>query len=135
MLDKDEQPVTEQDKIDYLLDGIQNQALASVISNISMSPNLQQDFVMAANILSQEVQHIFPLASHKAKQTIAGIDTQNNRERNVRGSIRGGCGRGRSNPGHGHGHSQNSNCGGQRKWKGYDQWCRHNQSQLEFHLG
>jgi len=67
MPNKDEHPVTEQDKIDYLLDRIENQALASVISNISMTPDLQQDFVTAANILSREVQHIFPLASHKAK--------------------------------------------------------------------
>ncbi len=114
-LDEDEQPITERDKIDYLLDGIQNQSLASAISNISMSPDLQQDFISAANILSREVQHIFPLTSRKAKCTIAQVDTQGNDHRNVRGSIHESRGRGRGNPGRGHGRGLNGNQVGQRE--------------------
>jgi len=40
MLADDERPVTECDKLDYLLDNIQNASLASAISNISMSAML-----------------------------------------------------------------------------------------------
>jgi len=89
-LDEDKQPVTECNKFDYLLDSIQNQALASAISNISMLPDLQQYFVTAANILSREVQCIFPLASCKVKRMIMKVDTQGSTCRNVRGSTHGG---------------------------------------------
>jgi len=40
MLADDEHPVTKRDKLDYLLDNIQNVSLASAISNISMSAML-----------------------------------------------------------------------------------------------
>jgi len=105
----------ERDKIDYLLDGIQNQSLASTILNICMLLDLQQDFISAANILSREVQHISPLTSRKAKHTIAQVDTHGNDHRNVRGSIHESRGRGRGNPGRGHGRGLNGNQVGQRE--------------------
>jgi len=67
----DEHPVTKHDKLDYLLDGIQNVSLASAISNISMMAALWSSFKEATNILMREVQQLFPLAANKGKQTIA----------------------------------------------------------------
>ena len=55
-LSDDEHPVTERNKIDYLLDGIQNASLASAISNISMMATLWPLFEETANILLCEVQ-------------------------------------------------------------------------------
>ena len=49
-LEKDEHLVTECNKIDFLLDGIQNTSLASAVSNISLSAALQPSFEEAANI-------------------------------------------------------------------------------------
>ncbi len=50
-LSDDESPVTKRNKIDYLLDGIQNASLASAISNISMMAMLWPSFKEATNTL------------------------------------------------------------------------------------
>jgi len=70
MLADDECPVTKCDKLDYLLDGIQNVSLVSTISNISMMAMLWSSFKEATNILMREVQQLFPLATNKGKQMI-----------------------------------------------------------------
>ena len=56
-MEDDECPVTERDKIDYLLDGIQCPALSAAVSTISMNPNLRENFVNAANTLSRDSHH------------------------------------------------------------------------------
>jgi len=60
MLEEDERTITERDKLDYLLDSIQNMALAAAVSTISMSQTLCTSFKEAAGILLCEVQHIPP---------------------------------------------------------------------------
>jgi len=73
-LEEDERAITKQDKLDYLLDGIENTALAAAVSTISMSQALWTSFEEAAGILLREVQHLFPLAANCRKRTIAQMD-------------------------------------------------------------
>jgi len=121
----DERPVIEHDKIDYLLDGIQNASLASAISNISMSVMLWPSFKEAANILLREVQRIFSLAANKGKRTIAQMDANHDdlhtigataRGRGGRGQAAGGRGQGRG----GRGGNHNAGRGGQVMLQGVD---------------
>jgi len=49
-LEDDECPITERDKIDYLLEGIQNVGLTSAISNISMTTALRSSFEETSKI-------------------------------------------------------------------------------------
>jgi len=65
MLANDEHPVTKCNKIDYLLDGIQNASLALAISSISMTTMLWPSFEETTNILLCEMQLIFPLTAKK----------------------------------------------------------------------
>jgi len=51
MLADDKHPVTKCDKLDFLLDSIQNTSLASAISTIGMMAMLQSSFDEAAYIL------------------------------------------------------------------------------------
>jgi len=102
-LSDDERPVTECDKIDYLLDGIQNASLASAISNISMTATLRPSFEETANILLREVQRIFPLAANKGKRTIAQMEADHDNSRTIGAAGRGRGGRGRGGGGRGRG--------------------------------
>jgi len=106
-LQVDNHPITEHDKIDYLLDGIHCTQLASAISNISMNPNLRMTFEEAANTLQREVHQVFPLASQKNKRNIAQV-TMNTKEeepdtRSVRSARRNNSICGRSGRGQGRG--------------------------------
>jgi len=65
-LQEDECPITERNKINYLLDGIRCTQLSSAISNISMNPNLRMTFEEAANTLQREVHRVFLFASQRA---------------------------------------------------------------------
>jgi len=80
-LQEDECPITERDKIDYLLDGIRCTQLSSAISNISMNPNLRMTFEEAANTLQREVHRVFPYANQKGKRGVSQISTSNEEER------------------------------------------------------
>jgi len=91
MLADDERPVTECDKLDYLLDNIQNVNFSSAISNISMMAALQSSFEEATNILMREVQQLFPLAANKGKQTIAQMEAEHDITHTIGAT---GCGRG-----------------------------------------
>ncbi len=103
MLADDEHPVTKCNKLDYLLDNIQNVSLASAISNISMMATLRSSFKEATNILMREVQHLFPLAAKKGKHTIAQMEAEHDITHTIgaagHGRGRRGCGGG----GQGHG--------------------------------
>jgi len=87
-LHKDDHPITERDKIDYLLDGIRCTQMASAISNISMNPNLRMTFEEAANTLQREVHWVFPLASQKNKRGITQVNTNNEEEEQDSRSVR-----------------------------------------------
>ena len=50
-LEEDERAITERDKLDYLLDGIQNTGLAAAVSTISMSQTLWSSFEEAGILL------------------------------------------------------------------------------------
>jgi len=63
-LEEDERAITERNKLDYLLDGIQNTGLAAAMSTISMSHALRSSFEEAAGILLREVQRLFPIAAN-----------------------------------------------------------------------
>jgi len=95
-LSDDEHPVTERNKIDYLLDGIQNASLALAISNISMMAMLRPLFKETTNILLREVQQIFPLAANKGKQTITQMEANHDNLHTIgaAGHSRGGRGQG-----------------------------------------
>jgi len=73
-LEEDKRTITEQDKLDYLLDSIQNTALAAVVSTISMSQALQTSFEEAVGILLHKMQHLFPLMAIHGKRTITQMD-------------------------------------------------------------
>jgi len=93
-LKDNEHPITKCDKIDYLLDGMQNVSLTSVISNISMTTALQSSFKETSNILLCEVQQIFPLATNKGKRTITQMETNHDNSWMVGVFGCGGAGRG-----------------------------------------
>jgi len=115
-LEEDERPVTERDKIDYLLDGIQCSQLSSAISNISMNPALRDTFESAANILQKEVHQIFPFANKRGKRDVAqvsaGNDAEDNEPRAVRQAKRQSWIRGRSSQGRGRGRANVNMNGG-----------------------
>jgi len=67
MLEEDERAITECNKLDYLLDGIQNTSLAAAVLTISMLQALQTSFEEAAGILLCKVQQIFPLQPTKGR--------------------------------------------------------------------
>jgi len=101
-LEEDERAITERDKLDYLLDGIENTALAAAVSTISMSQALRTSFEEAAGILLREVQRLFPLAANRGKRTIAQMDADYDGTGRGGGGGRGG-GKGRSRGGRGKG--------------------------------
>ncbi len=69
-LEEEKRTITKQDKLDYLLDGIENMALAAAVSTISMSQSLHTSFKEAAGILLREVQHIFPSQPTAGKELL-----------------------------------------------------------------
>jgi len=93
--EEDKRTITKQDKLDYLLDGIENTALSAAVSTISMSQSLHTSFEEAAGILLREVQRIFPLAANRGKRTIAQVDANHDGSGKGSGTGQGG-GRGRS---------------------------------------
>jgi len=94
--------ITECDKMDYSLDGIQNTSLAAAVSTISMSQALQTSFEEAAGILLRKVQRIFPLAANRGKRTIAQLESEQD---GSQGGKKGGKGgrKGKSQGGRGNG--------------------------------
>ena len=103
-LEEDEWATTERDKLDYLLDGIQNTGLAVAVSTISMLQTLRSSFEEAAGILLHEVQQLFPQAANRGKRTIAQLETNQDQSQgaNMAGKI-GGKGRGHGGRGNGRG--------------------------------
>jgi len=115
-LEEDERAVTERDKIDYLLDGIQCAQLSSAISNISMNPALHDTFKLAANTLQREVHRLFPFANKRGKRNVSQVNSTNEEDgresRAVRQAKRQSWIRGRSAPGRGRGQANGNRNGG-----------------------
>jgi len=74
MLEEDEWAITEHDKLDYLLDSIQNTSLPAAVLMVSMLQALWSSFEEAAEILLCKVQQLFPLAANHGKRTIAQLE-------------------------------------------------------------